>query len=224
MKFKILGLVAMAAMMTACGGDDKKSSEDEDSKAEGTTKTTTQPETNTVREVATNNGDIKLAYIISDSVISSYKGFQEANKTIQKKQADFETRLVKMEQSLQARSTKLQNDYNSGNYVKLSDIQERQSKLERDQQSYAMRFQQERAELEGLAQRLLMVQQKDISDFIKNYGEENDYDMILLEPGGLIYAKKIYDITGDVINLLNKQYDDGVAEDLELEKVIADTL
>ncbi len=221
MKFKILGLVAMAALVTACGGDDKKSSEEENKES---SETEAPKENNVVKEVATNNGDIKLAFIVSDSVISSYKGFQEANLTIQKKQADFETRLMKMEQSLQARGTKLQNDYNNGNYVKLSDLQARQEKLERDQASYAQKFQQERMELESLAQRLLIVQQKDMSDFIKNYGEENGYDMILLEPGGLIYGKKVYDITGDIIERLNAQYDAGVAEDLELEKVIADTL
>jgi outer membrane protein len=82
-----------------------------------------------------------------------------------------------------------------------SELQRREQQLAQAQQGLQMQLQQESGkEMDSLV--------KGVKKFIKDYGKEKGYDYIYGtgDAASVLYAKDSYDITKDIIKLLNDKY------------------
>lgn len=82
-----------------------------------------------------------------------------------------------------------------------AELQKRQQQLEYAQQALSQQLQQEGgAEMDSLV--------TNVKKFIKNYGKEKGYAYIYGtgEPATILYAEDKFDITKDIIKLLNDKY------------------
>ena len=80
-------------------------------------------------------------------------------------------------------------------------MQRREQQLAQAQQGLQMQLQQESGkEMDSLV--------KGVKKFIKDYGKEKGYDYIYGtgDAASVLYAKDSYDITKDIIKLLNEKY------------------
>lgn len=155
-----------------------------------------------------------IVFMRADSVMKYYKFAEKIRK-------DLETKGQSIQADLQSRGNVLQQDAISfeQNYQKMSiqDAQARQADLQRRGQEYAQyeqsltaTFQQEQAgELKKINDR--------IEDYVKRYREANGHDFILSYMPTVWGADEALDITQDIIDGLNKEYDEGKKGDASSE-------
>ena len=188
---KILFVFAAAAMMVACGN------ESADNTAE---------ETATQQDV--NNNELKIAFVLIDTLTNQYELYKEASDAFQKKQANAEATINAKGKSfatqVQDFQRKVQN--NQLTQQQFESEQARLAKLQQDiealQQRLSASLQEEYAkELQSLTDT--------IQNFMKSYAKEKGYDFILCKSSGIdnvLYGNPKYDITNAVVKALNKRY------------------
>lgn len=148
----------------------------------------------------------KTAYIDTEKLMKEYK-----------ESADFETKYEsmskKMQEELDRDLKKFQNDVmdlqkNAQSkgmewaVARQKELEKRERTLAEKQQNYMKKFQEE-----GSVERDSMVSR--MKDFIKQYGKEKGYDYIYGtgDAATVLYAKEQYNITDEIVKLLNEKYE-----------------
>ncbi len=188
---KILFVFAAAAMMVACGNESAENTAEE---------TTTQQEVK--------GSELKIAFVLIDTLTNQYELYKEASDAFQKKQANAEATINSKGKSfatqVQDFQRKVQN--NQLTQQQFESEQARLAKLQQDiealQQRLSVSLQEEYAkELQSLTDT--------IQNFMKSYAKEKGYDFILCKSSGIdnvLYGNPKYDITNAVVKALNKRY------------------
>ncbi len=188
---KILFAFAAAAMMVACGNNEADNTAEE---------TTTQQEVK--------GSELKIAFVLIDTLTNQYELYKEASDAFQKKQANAEATINAKGKSfatqVQDFQRKVQN--NQLTQQQFESEQARLAKLQQDiealQQRLSASLQEEYAkELQSLTDT--------IQNFMKSYAKEKGYDFILCKSSGIdnvLYGNPKYDITNAVVKALNKRY------------------
>ncbi len=149
--------------------------------------------------------NLKLAYIVSDSVLKHYE-YLKVNRE------QLEAKTKKLDQDLRNRSMGLQNEINAyqRNVSAMTlgqarateeDLGKKQQNLQLYQQSLQQQLMQDEAKLnKELYDRITV--------FLKKYGEERGLQVVLkYDPtSDVLYGGPGLDITGDVIKGLNEDY------------------
>lgn len=153
----------------------------------------------------TSTVNLKVAYIVSDSVLKHYEYLK-----INREQLEAKTK--KMDQELQSRIVGLRNEANAyqRNVSSMTlgqaraaeeDLGKKQQNLQMYQQSLQQQLMQEEAKLnQELYER--------ITGFLKDYGQEKGLQVVLkFDPtSDVLYGGEGLDITQDVIRGLNEAY------------------
>ena len=188
---KILFVFAAAAMMVACGNNEADNTAEE---------TTTQQEVK--------GSELRIAFVLIDTLTNQYELYKEASDAFQKKQANAEATINAKGKSfatqVQDFQRKVQN--NQLTQQQFESEQARLAKLQQDiealQQRLSASLQEEYAkELQSLTDT--------IQNFMKSYAKEKGYDFILCKSSGIdnvLYGNPKYDITNAVVKALNKRY------------------
>ena len=200
---KILFAFAAAAMMVACGNNEADNTAEE---------TTTQQEVK--------GSELKIAFVLIDTLTNQYELYKEASDAFQKKQANAEATINAKGKSfatqVQDFQRKVQN--NQLTQQQFESEQARLAKLQQDiealQQRLSASLQEEYAkELQSLTDT--------IQNFMKSYAKEKGYDFILCKSSGIdnvLYGNPKYDITNAVVKALNKRYAQQKKEEEKEEK------
>lgn len=164
---------------------------------------------NQISTSAANNRDttnFRIAYFDIDSLQKNYNSFKDAEEKIKVKEAAVKNQL---------------SDLNNRNQRRLRELQEKAPGMTQAEGEAAQRelaqlqqtFQQKELELDQELKRLQMEEmgdlQKKVEDFLKKYNEKKGYSFIVsYRPGEFMYYKdSVYDITKDIVNGLNTEYD-----------------
>ena len=153
----------------------------------------------------TSTVDLKLAYIVSDSVLKHYE-YLKVNRE------QLEAKTKKMDEELQNRIVGLRNEATAyqRNVSSMTlgqaraaeeDLGKKQQNLQLYQQSLQQQLMQEEAKLnQELYER--------ITGFLKEYGKQNGLQVVLkFDPSSdVLYGGEALDITQDVIEGLNEAY------------------
>ena len=153
--------------------------------------------------------DAKIVYINMDSLLSNYKQSRELNEAFLKKVEDNRTELnmkAKMfEQEVVAFQQKLENN----GFM----TRERAEQAQADLMVKRQNLQKLDQELMETAQREQMELNNklytEITDFLREYNKKKGYQLILSTTlgGNVFYAEEGCDITKDVVDQLNQQYE-----------------
>ncbi len=152
-------------------------------------------------------GDLKIAYINTDSVLAHYEYAKDLEKGLKVLQTSLET-------NYQAQGKKLQADYENylktGDKLTLTEQKKKEEELGRRQQEFPMLQQKMMAQL----------QERQIEDnkkllnavyaFIKDYNAKNQkYNIIFSRAyvsSPILYGDEGFDITNEIIKGLNQEY------------------
>jgi outer membrane protein len=154
---------------------------------------------------AVSQGDLKMAYINSDSVLKYYDYFK-VNRGI------LEAKGKKLDQELRGRAQGLQNDYqayqqNVGNLTigQAKAIEEDLTKKQQNLRMYQESLSQELSAEEG---KMNVELYSKITAFLKKYGEDKGIHLVMkFDPtSDVLYGDASLDITQDVISGLNEDY------------------
>ena len=183
-----LVMFVLAALMTSC--EQKPAAP-----AEVKTKEEVKPE-------------LKIAYVLIDTLTNQYEYYKYVAENFQKKQANAEATINEKGRNFSAQVQEFQRKVQS-NAITQQQYESEQARLQKLQQ-----------DIDGLQARLSNSLQEEyekemsaLTDTIKNfaasYAKEKGYDFVLCKSSGIdnvLYGAPQYDVTDEVVKALNKRY------------------
>ena len=143
-------------------------------------------------------GDLKVGYVDVAKVFDSYERTKTSDATLgqkgKQKQAELEGRLSELKKLRE--SLELLND--QAREAKARQIEEKADELQRFRNSTARDLQRERSKL---AKEIF----DQIQQAIEEYASANGFSLILNERS-LLYGQSVFDVTDEVLTLLNSRY------------------
>ena len=150
--------------------------------------------------------DMKMGYINSQQIMQEFTESQEAQKKLEKEEADYKKKADGMEEEI----TKLRDTFEKQSAMMTEDKQkEKMSEIQSKMDTYE-KFRKETWGPEGkLYQRNAELTKpilEKVNGIIKKVGEAEGYDYIFdVVPGGLVYARPADDLTQRIIEELAKK-------------------
>lgn len=152
------------------------------------------------------SGDLKIAYVEVDSIMTQYKFCKDYSLILQKKGQNIQNTLATKQQQLQTAAANFQQKVQQNAYTReqAEGIQAGLQKQSNDLQALNQRLTNEfQAETEKYNNAL----RDSIQHFLRVYNKDKKYSLILSKAGdNLLYADKAFDITNEVVAGLNKAY------------------
>ncbi len=149
--------------------------------------------------------DLKIAYVLTDSVISRFEFFKEKSLEITEKGKKFESELSNRARGFEQEVANFEQTAGTMTQNQARAKQEDLMKKERNLVTYRDNLMQE---LSGDESKLYSDVYDQVQEFMAEYAEENDLELILsyTRGGAVWYSKKSLDITDKVVEGINKKY------------------
>ncbi len=188
---KIFYTIAAAALFAACNNNPQTE--------------TAQPTAAPAQEVQ----QLKIAYVLIDTLTSQYELYKDASDNFQKKQANAEATITQKGRNFAAQVQEFQKKAQSNQYTEeqFNKEQARLAKLQQDIEDLQTRLSNS---LQEEYQKELQALTDTIKSFMDSYAKEKGFDFILCKSSGIdnvLYANEAYDVTEEVVAALNKRYD-----------------
>jgi outer membrane protein len=187
---KVLGVLGIATLLfSACNNS-------------GTTST---PSTDGGNTAEVSISDLKIAYILTDSVIANFDLFKEQSELITEKGKKFENELGSRSRGFQQEVSNFEQTANSMTPNQARAKQEDLMQKERNLVTYRDNLMQE---LQADESKLYSDVIDQIQEYLTEYAEENNLELILsyTRGGAVWYSKKSLDITDKVTTGLNAKF------------------
>ena len=162
-------------------------------------------------------GDMKIAYVVVDSIMSQYKFCKEYSLILQKKGQNIQNTLAQKQQALQAAAANFQQKVQQNAYTR-EQAEGVNASLQKQSNDLQILNQRLSAEFQNETDQFNKALRDSIQHYLASYNKDKKYSIIFSKQGdNLLYADKAYDITNDIIAGLNKAYK-GKATDKKDEK------
>lgn len=175
-----------------------------------------QAETETATVTKSN---LSLAYVNSDSLAAKYLYFEEVNGKLEEKKAKYEKEFANRATGLQRQIEDFQKTANNMTLAQGRAVEEDLTRKQQNLQQYQQTLTQDLLKEEAKLNKDLY---EAVATYLENYGEENGLDFIFKHSTGgeIWYGNGALDITAQVIEGLNAQYNSG---ELNAETTSADS-
>ena len=162
-------------------------------------------------------GDMKIAYVEVDSIMSQYKFCKEYSLILQKKGQNIQNTLAQKQQALQAAAANFQQKVQQNAYTR-EQAEGVNASLQKQSNDLQILNQRLSAEFQNETDQFNKALRDSIQHYLATYNKDKKYSIIFSKQGdNLLYADTAYDITNDIIAGLNKAYK-GKATDKKDEK------
>ena len=152
-----------------------------------------------------NGRQLPIAYINTDTLLQKYNYAQDLQKKLLDKAENVRASINSRAASLRKEQEEFQRKYQNNAFLSQERMQqeyERLAKKEADLQSYAQRLDNENI---AEQQRTLIEINDSIMSFIREYNKTAGYEVIL-NSAATLYINPAYDITNEIVTLLNSRY------------------
>lgn len=149
---------------------------------------------------------IKIAYVDNARILTEYRGIIEGKKIYEEKIKQWQSNLDTLEREIDSDILAYKNNYEN---MAPKERELTEKLIESKKQNYFSYKKAITEKGEEEDQKLTSEVLNQINSYITQYGESHDYDFILgiTEMGNLLYAKKHADITDEIIEKMNKNYE-----------------
>ena len=162
-------------------------------------------------------GDMKIAYVEVDSIMSQYKFCKEYSLILQKKGQNIQNTLAQKQHALQAAAANFQQKVQQNAYTR-EQAEGVNASLQKQNNDLQILNQRLSAEFQNETDQFNKALRDSIQHYLASYNKDKKYSIIFSKQGdNLLYADKAYDITNEIIAGLNKAYK-GKATDKKDEK------
>lgn len=163
---------------------------------------------NTVVTEAAQSG-LKIAYVDIDSLLSNYKLSVKFNNDMLRKTENAQLTLGEKAKSIQADMADFQKKLENNVFATRERAESEQARIVKRQEEYARLEQRLAGELAAEEQKNSIALRDSINNFMKEYNATHGYDIILSRIGeNILFANEALDITKEVIDGLNKCYNE----------------
>lgn len=151
-------------------------------------------------------GELKIAFIEVDSIMTQYKFCKDFSEILQKKGQNIQNTLAAKQQQLQAAGANFQQKLQQNAYTE-QQARQIQSGLQKQQADLEGLQQRLGAEFQGETEKFNKALRDSIQHFLAVYNKDKKYSLILTKQGdNILYGDKALDITTQVVAGLNKAY------------------
>ena len=171
----------------------------------GNKQTSSNQSANDATEAASFGSKLPIAYINVDSLLSKYNDAKDLNEKMINKQENARASINEKARQLKKEQDDFQRKYQNNAFLSPERAQQEYQRLEKkaaDLQEYAQRLENENLMEQ---QKMLMQMNDSINNFIKEYNADKKYEAIF-NNASTLYINPEYDITNEVVELLNKRY------------------
>ncbi|MDA3881395.1 MAG: OmpH family outer membrane protein [Prolixibacteraceae bacterium] len=152
-------------------------------------------------------GGLKIAYVQTDSVLVNYQLALDLNDEFVAKRTQFNEDFSKRRSNLEKQAVAFQEKLQRGGF-----LTEERAMQERDR---ILNEEQEIQQLDYELSNRLAKMERDINiqiidsivGYVKDYNKKHNYDYIFSNNGNIIVGAKQYNITKDIVEVLNVRYD-----------------
>ena len=156
---------------------------------------------------AESTGNLKIAYVEVDSLMTQYEFCKEFSLILQKKSTNARNTLNQKGQALQTAAANFQQKLQNNGFSSREQAEGQQAAIQRQQQSLQELSARLENELASETNKYNEALRDSLQHFLATYNKDKKFDLILTKQGdNILYAAKRFDITNDVINGLNKRY------------------
>lgn len=151
--------------------------------------------------------NFRIAYFDIDSLQEHFNEFQDAQNRIKAKESASKNQLNDMNVRYQKRLVELQEKARAQSMTQ-AEGEAAQRELARMENEFRQKEMELDQELKKMQMELMNTLNKHVEDYLKVYNQNRGYAYVFsYQPGMLMYYKdSLYDITQDMINGLNAQY------------------
>ena len=152
-------------------------------------------------------GNVKIAYVEVDSLMTQYEFCKEFTLILQKESTNARNTLNQKGQALQNAAANFQQKLQNNGFTSREQAESQQAAIQRQQQSLQELQARLENELANETNKYNEGLRDSLQHFLAAYNKDKKFDLILTKQGdNILYAAKRFDITNDVINGLNKRY------------------
>lgn len=150
-------------------------------------------------------GDMKVAFVYTDSVINKYDFFKKKSEEITEKGKRFDADLQSRARGFEQEVATFQQ---TGGNMTQNQIRAKQDELMQKEQNLMTYRNNLMQELSTDEQKLLNDVYEQVQTYMQEYAKENGIDIILsyTRGGAMWYATEAIDVTNSVVEGLNKKY------------------
>lgn len=153
------------------------------------------------------SGPFRIAYFEMDSIESSYEMVKDVKAEITKKNEELGAEIAKLGQEMENRQRYYEQKQHT---MSEDDVRKAQEDLMRLSENLKTRRQNLENEYQDFVFRRNLTVRKEIEKFLATFNENKKYTYIMSYEQGLFYYKDTaYNITGEIVNGLNKEYKKG---------------
>lgn len=158
--------------------------------------------------ITSGGGELNVGYVLIDSLLAYYKMAQDLSEELLASKRSLESELSTKGQKLEKKIADFQYQVQKG-LITSFDAQQKERQLTEEQQVFI--------NLQNDMQNRLMDEEQDknvqvyetVIDYVDRYNESKGYNIIISQTSGgvLLYAEKYMNITKEILDGLNAEYD-----------------
>ena len=184
--FRVLSLMAVAALMASCNNQAPKMDE---------------PVANSEEALE----GLRIAYIELDSLTAQYEFAKTTSAELEKKGTNARNTIAQKSKQLENNVNNFQSKLHNNGFTSREQAENAQAALQREQNNLVALQQRLESELANEQAKFLEAFQDSLDSFLADYNKDKQYDLIL-NKAAILHASTKWDITQDVINGMNKRY------------------
>ncbi len=153
-------------------------------------------------------GELKLAYVDVDSLLSKYNFCIDLNEAMMKKEENIRMTLNQKAANLEKDQKEFQKKYENNAFISPERAQQEYNRLMKAQQDLQELSNKLSSELATETAKNNLQLRDSINNFIQSYNAAKGYNMIFSNTGfdNLLYADKSMNITKEIVDGLNARY------------------
>lgn len=154
------------------------------------------------------NANLRIAFVEIDSLLTKYNFCKDLNELMLQKEENIRTTLNEKAKKLENEMREFERKVQNNGFTSQERAQQEQQRILKQQQDLQELQQKLSDELAAENQKNNLELRDSISSFIKQYNKDKNFDLIISNSGldNLLYAKKVLNITDEVVSGLNSRY------------------
>lgn len=149
-----------------------------------------------------------IAYVNVDSLLTNYYYSRDLNEQILRKTESAQATLNQQGRALEAEMAEFQRKLQNNAFFDRERAEKEQQRIVKKQEEFQQLNQRLTMELAEKQEEINKTLRDNIMEQIRKYNEVHKYQIIFSNAmnDNILYADKVYDITNDLVEYLNKQY------------------
>lgn len=165
-------------------------------------------ENNSSPVMATVSGNMKIAYVEIDSLLTKYKFWNDLNELMIQKEENIRTTLNEKAKDLDNDMREFQRKLENNGFVSPERAEQERVRIVQKQQKLQELQEKLTNELQLENQKNSLQLRDSINSFLKIYNKDKGYSLIISNTGfdNLLYADPTFNITNEIVEGLNARY------------------